>query len=984
MSAPPVVHELVSRFRERSKELKSGQYNETQLRREFLDPFFKALGWDIDNSQGAPEAYKDVVHEDVIKIAGRSKAPDYSFRIGGVRKFFLEAKKPALNLREDPSPAFQLRRYAWSAHLPISVLSDFEEFVVYDCRVRPTKTDKSSTARYLYLSCDDYDSKWEELEHLFSRESVLRGVLDDLLDTAGEKKGTATVDDAFLSDIENWRRLLAQNIATRNRSLSQVEVNFAVQKTIDRIIFLRICESRGIETSLTLQSLMNGGNIYTRMLEHYRQADDKYNSGLFHFREEKDRAEAPDRLSMRLAIDDSPLKSIIGGLYYPESPYEFSVLPADILGHVYEQFLGKVVRLTKGHHAVVEDKPEIKKAGGVYYTPTYIVDFIVRHTVGVLVKNMSPAQVIRLRILDPSCGSGSFLIGVYQFLLDWYRDYYVANGPDKHKKVLYQVSGGVWRLTTSERKRILLKNIYGVDVDSQAVEVAKLSLLLKVLEGESEESINRQLRLFHERALPDLGENIICGNSLIGSDYIKPTLFPDPAVGGTNVFDWDVAFPKVLAQGGFDTIIGNPPWGADFEAEELAYLRKRHKEAVARTVDSYIYFESKALSLAKKRQYVGFIVPGTILNQTDVTPLRRILLKRGLSAVLNLGKEIFTRKVLNTSAIVISGPEESRGKILVGDFSRLPLVERKGALASPREVPRKEWERQVFADPHATFFVGQDRGPAILNRLRANLGVVSDVVPDGIQRGVTPDVVDAHVVPVDDVAREKLESGILKKSIGGSQIKSYEPWMVDQYIIYATRKTDISKYPQVMSRLRRFRSKITCKEVKRGKHPWWALHRGRDAAIFQSPKFIGLTTSKKIEILFDSEDSLFVTDAMYVFRVNPDWDPWAVLAIMQSDCFLFLYRLANFGETRVIPQVKASKLETLPFPVKKVRHLLVRELAQLARSMSELKKGIAQDKTGQLHGGLDTQVRALHHVMEQKVSELYGLTSEEMEVLSGE
>ena len=168
-----------------------------------------------------------------------------------------------------------------------------------------------------------------------------------------------------------------------------------------------------------------------RLKQLFQSADDRYNSGLFYFHPEKDRPEPPDELTPGLIIDDKVLKDIIKGLYPPDSPYEFSVLPAETLGQVYEQFLGKVIRLTAGHQAKVEDKPEVKKAGGVYYTPAYIVDYIVKHTVGKLLDGRTPRQAERLRILDPACGSGSFLIGAYQYLLDWYRDRYVDDGPEK-------------------------------------------------------------------------------------------------------------------------------------------------------------------------------------------------------------------------------------------------------------------------------------------------------------------------------------------------------------------------------------------------------------------------------------------------------------------------------------------------------------------------------------------------------------------------
>ena len=489
MPAPKEILDLVERFGQHLDAYRNGTYKEAQLRQEFLDPFFRALGWDMDNTQSYAEAYKEVIHEDAVKIGDFIKAPDYSFRIGGTRKFFVEAKKPSVYIKGEPEPAFQLRRYAWSGKLPLSILTDFEEFAVYDCRIKPAKTDKADKARINYWTYKEYADKWDEIAAIFSKDAVLKGSFDKYAATAKGKKGTAAVDAAFLDEIESWRESLAKNIALRNPELSQKALNYAVQQTIDRIIFLRICEDRGIEPYGQLQALQNGVNVYQRLSEYFRKADERYNSGLFHFQKEDDRAEEPDRLTLGLDIDDKPLKEIFQNLYYPDSPYEFSVLGADILGSVYEQFLGKVIRLTEGHHAKIEEKPEVKKAGGVYYTPTYIVDYIVKHTVGKLVEGKTPKQVEKLRILDPACGSGSFLIGAYQYLLNWHRDWYEKDGAVKHAKgkspKLCQGARGEWKLTTGERRRVLLNNIYGVDIDTQAVEVTKLSLLLKVLEQQS-------------------------------------------------------------------------------------------------------------------------------------------------------------------------------------------------------------------------------------------------------------------------------------------------------------------------------------------------------------------------------------------------------------------------------------------------------------------------------------------------------------------
>jgi type I restriction-modification system DNA methylase subunit len=317
-----------------------------------------------------------------------------------------------------------------------------------------------------------------------------------------------------------------------------------------------------------LMALQNGENVYKRLFQLFNKADEKYNSGLFHFSKEKGR-ENCDSLTPALHIDDKPLKDIFNNLYYPESPYEFSVLSADILGQVYEKFLGKVIRLTAGHQAKIVEKPEVRKAGGVYYTPDYIVDYIVKNTVGKLVEGKKPGPrggVSHLKILDPACGSGSFLIGAYQFLLDWHRDAYIGDGPENWSKGktprIYPSRKGEWRLTSAERNRILLNNIFGVDIDHQAVEVTKLSLLLKVLEGEDEQSIGKQMSLFQERVLPDLSNNIKCGNSLIGPDFYdqqQMTVFDEEEIFRVNAFDWNSEFAEVMKDGGFDAVIGNPP-----------------------------------------------------------------------------------------------------------------------------------------------------------------------------------------------------------------------------------------------------------------------------------------------------------------------------------------------------------------------------------------------------------------------------------------
>ncbi len=481
---PDSIRNLVNRFRDNIENYRSGKYNETQVRREFIDPFFKALGWDIDNSQGYAEWMKDVIHEDAIEVDGGLKAPDYSFRVGGTRIFFLEAKKPSVNIKDDQSPAFQLRRYGWSAKLPISVLTDFEEFAVYDCRIRPVKGDKAAIARVFYCRFDEYESRWDEIASVFSKDAVMKGSFHRFIENDDRKKGTETIDKAFLKEIEGWRDLLASNIALRNGNLNEPELNDAVQKTIDRIVFLRICEDRGLEPYGILKETVSGPGAYDKLKVLYRKADERYNSGLFHFSEEKGREGKPDMLSVNLSIDDKVLKDIILHLYYPDSSFVFSQIPSDILGQIYEKFLGKVISLSAGHRAKIEEKPEVRKAGGVFYTPTFIVDYIVKAALDPLLLNKKPADLISvrealkhntktngkeqgteitgggsLRILDPACGSGTFLIQAYQHLLDWYLTNYTSANPEK-------LSKGGNPLLYIKRKRRVEAYIAGAKADS--------------------------------------------------------------------------------------------------------------------------------------------------------------------------------------------------------------------------------------------------------------------------------------------------------------------------------------------------------------------------------------------------------------------------------------------------------------------------------------------------------------------------------------
>lgn len=276
------IKELVEKFKSNYKQFHSSDYNETLTRQDFINPFFEYLGWDISNKEGLSQTYRDIIHEDKLKIGKETKAPDYSFRIGGNRVFFVEAKKPSRNLKEDSDAAYQIRRYAWSGKLAVSILTDFEEFAIYDCSKKPSPNDKASMSRIEYINYEDYLNRFDFLYDTFAKENVLRGSLEKYNADTKSKKGTESVDIDFLNSLDDLRTKLASSISKLN-SLSLRDLNFAVQHIIDRIIFLRVAEDRGVENYGDLREACNGNNYYKNIVEIFKKADGKYNSGIFDF-----------------------------------------------------------------------------------------------------------------------------------------------------------------------------------------------------------------------------------------------------------------------------------------------------------------------------------------------------------------------------------------------------------------------------------------------------------------------------------------------------------------------------------------------------------------------------------------------------------------------------------------------------------------------------------------------------------------------------
>lgn len=615
--ARSAVARLVDRYLENRDQYSS---NEAQLRLDFIDPFFEALGWDLGNRQGLSQFTREVRIEESVELAGDDDPagvraagnPDYSFQLDGRRRFFVEAKKPAVRIDSDRAPAYQTRRYGWSAGLAVSVLTNFEQLAIYDCRVRPRPADEAAVARLpgFPCSCEEYVERFDELWAALSRESVLDGRFDEEFDVDRELRGEEGFDDVFLGQIRGWRLDLARDIAARNGGLDDRAIARTTQRLINRLVFLRLCEDRNLEEYGQLLGIDDRAGLDAR----FREADRTYNAGFF---------EAIDEVE----IDGELLHRVIGELYYPQSPYAFSVVDAPILAAIYEQFLSEELELGPDRSVELKRKPELARAGGIVPTPGYVVEAILERSLAPALASLSAEAVRSFRLIDLACGSGIFLLYSFRYLLAHLEGLGIA--PD-----------------LATKHRILRDNVFGVDIDREAVEVTTFNLLIAVLDGEDRESIAR----FGAPALPSLDEQIASGNSLVTPHFFE--IYPEARLDrsellSVNAFDFEQAFPSAMGEGGFDLIVGNPPYvriqtQAEYEPLQVAYFQEHasFRSARAHNFDKYLLFIERALDLLKAGGRLGFIVPHRFMSTLPGQAIRELLSEgKHVAEIVHFGHE---------------------------------------------------------------------------------------------------------------------------------------------------------------------------------------------------------------------------------------------------------------------------------------------------------------------------------------------------------
>jgi hypothetical protein len=1032
MPIPKEIADLVQAYEYHKAAYHRGQdrFNEAQLRIQFVDPFFRALGWDIGNIQRSAPRYVEVVVNDPINVHGKTLYLDYSFRYGENRIFIVETKKPSSKIEDDAAAALQLRRYAWNEKISLSILTNFEEFAIYDCTVKPLHGDSAGVARIAYFSYTKYPEKWDEIEKIFSKESIRKGSFDAFAKSTKGRRGTVSVDEDLLSEIEKWRDQLAKNIALRNK-LTVNELNTVVQRTIDRILFLKICEDRNIEENGTLLELTNNDLVYSHLCDLFRKADEKYNSGLFHFQKEPGWDELPDTLSLIIKIDDKILKDIIKDLYPPRSLYLFNIIPPAILGQVYEQFLGKVIRLTESGQAKIEFKPEVKKAGGVFYTPEFIVQYIVQQTVGELVKNKTPREVSKLKILDPACGSGSFLLGAYKYLLDWHIDWYVTNlvpmfkekgsETDPAVKAMFPESlprkkgkgsfiedsfpiyksgeGDVktqnyagWKLKTSEKKRILLNNIFGVDIDPQAVEVTKLSLLLKVLADESSENISKQLKISDERALPSLDLNIKCGNSLVGTDIQTPDM-PQEEVTLINPFNWEQEFSEIMTAGGFDAVIGNPPY---VRQEGLAKYKKyfeTHYAVYQGTADLYAYFIERGMTLLRPKGLFSYIVANKWMRANYGKPLRQWLKSKNIIEILDFGSLPVFKTATIYPCILCVANQPTKNILRVSSIKTLDFEN------------LNQYVKDIIYEVNSNtlddngWSLSENHIQDILQKIQQNSIRLDEYVNGEIFYGIKTGLNKGFVI--DEQIKNKLieedprSAELIKPFLVGKDVKRYQtPNNDGKYVIFSKYGTKINNYPAIFAYLKQYKTELMPKpknwvgEIwpgrKSGLYQWYEIQDKVDYfQKFDEPKILWPGISAEVTAFSFDPSGLYGNDNTQMIISDDKY----LLGILNSKItHLYLTNICDVVQGGFY-RLKISYISTIPIrtinfsdAVDKSRH---DKMVSHVTKMLDLNKKFQTARLDQEKKEFQRQLVATDADIDKLVYELYGLTVEEIAIVEG-
>ncbi len=897
------VGELLDKY---NKTVEEGKIlKEESTKTDFILPLFRALGWRTEDSN-------EVSKEEKIS----KKRVDYGFRINGIPKFFLEAKALDESLdgfrMEDGEKVSYVQKainYAWHKSCTWAVLTNFKEIRVYNAET------KDAQNRLFLLKCENFLSNegFEQLM-LVSRESFEKGIIDKLAEKWDKKMRKIPINEQLLLDFTKFRNILSKNIMSfdRNRNLIEREEDLdeAVQRILDRLIFIRNCEDREMEEKM-LWEAKNEANILKKLRETFLYFDKNYNSKLFTY-------DITDNKKIHLCdmleISNDILYEVIEGLYYTKDKltrYNFSAIEADVLGNIYEQYLGHILRKSDKRAKITESHIHRKKQG-IYYTPTYIVDYIIRNTVCELLKDKK-TDPKKLRVLDPACGSGSFLIKAFDLLYKQCKD-----NDEGYSQTKFDSNGKLYTAKTE----FLQNNIFGVDLDKQAVEIAQLNLLLKIAEK--------------GHRLPLLQENIRCGNSLIDDNNIA----------GDKTFNWNNRFKQIMDEGGFDVIVGNPPYirSRNLKKEDRLFFSKYY-ESSFRTFDIYLFFIEKAITLLKKGGYFGFIIPYSFLNQPYATKLRKMILEKcHIANIVDLSEINVFEEAQIRNCIIICRKSRADKETVISSFSE-------GKIKQIGKVNAKEFSK----NPDFMYrleITGTNK--SILEKIEQNAISLKRIcyISKGIEvyergSGNTKD----------DFIKDFNKTGKYKKYLEAKETGRYIIKWSNKYLDYQPNRHCSAKFPELFENPKIIMKRIIGKNRITAAIDYDSFY-VENTLVCVLPKFL---LSSKFN--FETEE----------IELSKKYDIKFLLAVLNSKLMSYYFK-TKLGDKL---QIYNRAIEELPISVKinAVIISLADKLLSLNKKLNEIQANT------DARSRIEEEIKKTDAEIDELVYKLYGITEVEKKII---
>jgi len=914
------IAKLIEDYKERINEK---HYHEAQARKDFIEPLFEYLGWDMRNRKDANE----VTTEESVS-GGRV---DLAFRINGIPVMFLEAKPFKKIDLDDPKWAEQVINYCWNRGVTWAVLTDFETLQVFNSDFRPfnrisSRLFKLDSGEYI----DDFDKLW-----LLSKDSFEGGHIDEWAKKHDKLAQKLFVSDKLFEDLTLWRRNLT-NAFRKLNDISEEELDEGVQRILDRFIFIRTAEDRRLNDRLLLHAIRDWEkserkkNLYNQLIKIFRQMDEWYNSELF-----------SHHYSETWKADDEFFAKIINKLYRDENGYEydFSVISADVLGGIYEQYLGYVQGRIKKE--VREERIwEKRKSQAIFFTPSYVVDFIVNETLGPLLRRTELKDVHKIKVLDPACGSGSFLIAAYS-------------------KILEKIENGRPQVELFERFNILKDNIYGVDIDEQAIQISRLNLLLRVLNEKA--------------SMPTLGHNLRVGNSLLsfGDNNLKP-------------FDWKEEFKDVFDTSGFNVIIGNPPYIKEY-VNKAAFDGLHNSSYYQGKMDIWTLFACQAIDLLKEGGYFSFIAPNNWPNNSGASIFRKKILSEGkiikyidfgdykvfpdagIQTMIFIFQKLISPKTYNIHYAKVTDKNVEKEKL--ADFLASGFKKSIAGIRSHKVeiLPEKIKNNKLF--------FSSGRLNEILDKINKRKNFF--LLDHEIIQGIVGDPDKAFIFP-NDKNYTKRELAVLKRHY--TSVCRFSSGESKGLIAYLTKRIQNLKFmPNIQKQIEKYIKQLKKRrEVKNKRIEYFHLHWPRDERFFEEgPKIVCAIRTAKPSCFY-TEEEYYGSRALNFIKTDRI-DMKYLTGLLNSE--LALFWLKNRGK-QLGDQLQVDKGPLMNIPIykgsdneQKIVINLVEKLMELGKQYIEMP--IHTERWKQI----DTDISRLERKIDEEIYNLYRVTAGERKII---